>query len=117
MTLSFNSLGLSEAVVNHLEKTGFAVPTAIQAQAIPHLLSGRDVVGQAQTGTGKTAAFSLPLLERIDLNNTGVQALILTPTRELAIQVYQAIRTFSHDRRLHVLPIYGGQSIDLQIQR
>lgn len=117
MTLSFHSLGLSEARVRHLEKAGFAVPTAIQAQAIPHLLSGRDVVGQAQTGTGKTAAFSLPLLERIDLNNTGVQALILTPTRELAIQVYQAIRTFSHDRRLHVLPIYGGQSIDLQIQR
>lgn len=117
MTLSFHSLGLSEARVRHLEKAGFAVPTAIQAQAIPHLLSGRDVVGQAQTGTGKTAAFSLPLLERIDLNNTAVQALILTPTRELAIQVYQAIRTFNHDRRLHVLPIYGGQSIDLQIQR
>jgi ATP-dependent RNA helicase DeaD len=117
MTLSFNSLGLSEAVVNHLEKTGFTVPTAIQAQAIPHLLSGRDVVGQAQTGTGKTAAFSLPLLERIDLNNTAVQALILTPTRELAMQVYQSMRTFSTDRRLHILPIYGGQAIDQQIRR
>lgn len=117
MTLSFNSLGLSEARIRHLEKVGFTAPTAIQAQAIPHLLSGRDVVGQAQTGTGKTAAFSLPILERIDLNNHAVQSLILTPTRELAIQVYQAIRTFNHDRRLHVLPIYGGQSIDMQIQR
>jgi ATP-dependent RNA helicase DeaD len=117
MTLSFNSLGLSEAVVRHLEKTGFTEPTAIQAQAIPHLLAGRDVVGQAQTGTGKTAAFSLPLLERIDLNSNAVQALILTPTRELAVQVHQSMRTFSDDRRLQILPIYGGQAIDLQIRR
>lgn len=117
MTISFHGLGLSEARIRHLEKAGFATPTPIQAQAIPHLLSGRDVVGQAQTGTGKTAAFSLPLLERIDLNNYGVQALILTPTRELAIQVYQSIRTFNYDKRLHVLPIYGGQSIDQQIRR
>jgi ATP-dependent RNA helicase DeaD len=118
MTLSFHSLGLSEARVRYLEKAGFTSPTAIQAQAIPHLLSGRDVVGLAQTGTGKTAAFSLPILERIDLNSTAVQALILTPTRELAIQVYQAIRNFSsEERRLHVLPIYGGQSIDIQIRR
>ncbi|MBF2051041.1 MAG: DEAD/DEAH box helicase [Leptolyngbya sp. IPPAS B-1204] len=117
MTLSFHSLGLSEARVRHLEKAGFTSPTPIQAQAIPHLLSGRDVVGLAQTGTGKTAAFSLPMLEQIDLNNHAVQALILTPTRELAVQVYQSIRTLSDDRRLHVLPIYGGQSIDLQIRR
>jgi ATP-dependent RNA helicase DeaD len=117
MTLSFHSLGLSEARVRHLEKAGFTVPTTIQAQAIPHLLSGRDVVGQAQTGTGKTAAFSLPLLEQIDVNNHAVQALILTPTRELAVQVCQSIRTFNDDRRIHILPIYGGQSIELQIQR
>lgn len=117
MTLSFHGLGLSEARVRHLEKAEFTVPTTIQAQAIPHLLSGRDVVGQAQTGTGKTAAFSLPILERINLNNHAVQALILTPTRELAIQVYQSIRSFNHDKRLHVLPIYGGQSIDIQIRR
>lgn len=117
MTLSFHSLGLSEARVRHLEKAGFVSPTAIQAQAIPHLLSGRDVVGLAQTGTGKTAAFSLPMMERIDLNSHAVQALILTPTRELAIQVYQSIRTLSDDRRMHVLPIYGGQSIDIQIRR
>lgn len=117
MTLSFNSLGLSEARVRHLEKLGFSAPTTIQAQAIPHLLSGRDVVGQAQTGTGKTAAFSLPLLEQIDVNNSAVQALILTPTRELAVQVCQAIRNFSGDRRLQTLAVYGGQAIDRQIQR
>jgi ATP-dependent RNA helicase DeaD len=117
MTLSFQSLGLSEARVQHLEKIGFTTPSAIQAQAIPHLLAGRDVVGQAQTGTGKTAAFSLPILEQIDLNAVGVQALILTPTRELAVQVSQAIRTFNDERRLHILPIYGGQAIDRQIMR
>lgn len=117
MTLSFTSLGLSEARIRHLEKVGFAAPTPIQAQAIPHLLSGRDVVGLAQTGTGKTAAFSLPILEQINLNENSVQAVILTPTRELAIQVYQSIKTFGDDRRLKVLPIYGGQAIDLQINR
>ncbi|GAB4132727.1 MAG: DEAD/DEAH box helicase [Cyanobacteria bacterium J069] len=117
MTLSFTSLGLSEARARHLEKSGFTAPTPIQAQAIPHLLSGRDVVGLAQTGTGKTAAFSLPILEQIDINNNAVQALILTPTRELAIQVYQSIRTLTDDRRLKILPTYGGQAIDLQISR
>ena len=108
MTLSFNSLGLSEARVRHVEQLGFTAPTAIQAQAIPHLLSGRDVVGQAQTGTGKTAAFALPILERIDPNNQAVQALILTPTRELALQVCQAVKTFVDDRRVKVVTIYGG---------
>jgi ATP-dependent RNA helicase DeaD len=117
MTLSFNSLGLSEARVRHLESVGFTAPTEIQAQAIPHLLAGRDVVGQAQTGTGKTAAFSLPILERIDVKLPGVQALILTPTRELALQVCQAIRGFTDDKRLKVLTIYGGQSIDQQVAK
>lgn len=84
MTLSFNSLGLSEARVSQLEKLGLTIPTQIQAQAIPHLLAGRDVVGKSQTGTGKTAAFSLPILEQIDVKKPAVQALILTPTRELA---------------------------------
>jgi ATP-dependent RNA helicase DeaD len=117
MTLSFHSLGLSEARVRHLEKLEFVAPTPIQAQAIPHLLSGRDVVGQAQTGTGKTAAFSLPILDRIDVKLNAVQALILTPTRELALQVGQAIRGFNDDRRLKIVTIYGGQSIEQQIQR
>jgi ATP-dependent RNA helicase DeaD len=117
MTLSFHSLGLSETRVRHLESIEFTAPTAIQAQAIPHLLSGRDVVGQAQTGTGKTAAFSLPILERIDVRMPVVQALILTPTRELALQVCQAVRSFSDDRRLRVVTIYGGQAIEPQVSR
>jgi ATP-dependent RNA helicase DeaD len=117
MTLSFENLGISEARVNHLEKLGFKNPTEIQVQAIPHMLSGRDVAGKAQTGTGKTAAFSLPILDRLDDQAEGVQALILTPTRELAVQVSQAISDLSGDRRIRVLSVYGGQSIERQIQR
>jgi ATP-dependent RNA helicase DeaD len=115
--LSFNTLGLAESTMRHLEEIGFTSPTAIQAQAIPHLLAGRDMVGQAQTGTGKTAAFSLPMLERIDPNLLAVQALILTPTRELALQVCTAIRTFTTDRRIRIMNVYGGQAIDQQISR
>ncbi len=117
MTLSFQSLGLSEASVSHLESLGFTTPTTIQAQAIPELLAGHDVVGQSQTGTGKTAAFSLPILERIDPKAQDVQALILAPTRELASQVNKAIRDFNGVRRFSTLTVYGGQSIDRQIRR
>jgi ATP-dependent RNA helicase DeaD len=116
-TQTFASLGLSEARVSHLTEQGFSTPTPIQIQAIPELLAGRDVVGLAQTGTGKTAAFSLPILERLDPNQSAVQALILTPTRELAVQVCTAIRHLAGDRHIRVLPIYGGQAIDLQISR
>ena len=116
MTLSFQSLGLSEERIEQLEKLGFTAPTNIQAQAIPELLAGRDVVGQSQTGTGKTAAFSLPILEQIDTNSRVVQALILTPTRELAQQVADAMRDFSGNRRFGILTVYGGQSIDRQIR-
>ncbi|MBW4539493.1 MAG: DEAD/DEAH box helicase [Myxacorys chilensis ATA2-1-KO14] len=115
MTLSFQSLGLSETRIQQLEQLGFTAPTEIQAQAIPHLLAGRDVVGQAQTGTGKTAAFALPILEQIDSAAPVTQALILTPTRELAMQVCQAIRGFNEDRRVKTVAIYGGQSIEQQI--
>jgi ATP-dependent RNA helicase DeaD len=116
MTLSFESLGLSEAGIHQLEKLGFTTPTPIQVQAIPELLSGRDVVGQSQTGTGKTAAFSLPMLERIDIESRAVQALILTPTRELASQVAEAISDFSGNRRLSILTVCGGQSMERQIR-
>jgi len=116
MTLSFQSLGLSEAAVNQLETLGFTTPTTIQIQAIPQLLAGRDVVGQSQTGTGKTAAFSLPMLERIDTENRAVQALILTPTRELASQVAEAIRSFSSNRRLSIVTVCGGQSMERQVR-
>jgi len=117
MTLSFASLGISETRVQLLEKLGLVTPTTIQAQAIPHLLAGQDVLGQSQTGTGKTAAFSLPILELINVDKAAVQALILTPTRELAQQVCQAIRSFSSDRRLSIVTVYGGQSIDQQIRK
>ena len=117
MTLSFESLGISEERAQYLEKEGFTEPTEIQSEAIPHMLSGRDVVGQAQTGTGKTAAFALPIIERIELKRGSPQALILTPTRELATQVCQAIRTITGDRRMRILAIYGGQSIERQIER
>lgn len=117
MTAAFSNLGLSEQRLAHLEAIGFVTPTEIQAAAIPQLLAGRDMVGQAQTGTGKTAAFSLPILERIDEKAPTVQALILTPTRELAVQVCQSIRNLQARNRAYVLPVYGGQSIERQIQR
>ena len=100
MSLSFQELGLSESRIQQLDKLGFSQPTNIQAQAIPHLLSGRDVVGQSQTGTGKTAAFSLPILDQIDTSQKVVQALVLAPTRELAIQVHSAVSEFIGNQRL-----------------
>ncbi|MBE9035939.1 DEAD/DEAH box helicase [aff. Roholtiella sp. LEGE 12411] len=115
MNLSFQELGISPERVEQLEKIGFTEPTNIQVQAIPQLLAGRDVVGQSQTGTGKTAAFSLPILERLDINERAVQAIVLTPTRELAMQVHDAIEQFIGNEGLRVLAIYGGQSIDRQI--
>lgn len=117
MSPSFASLGISEERASYLETIGFSEPTTIQVEAIPHILSGRDVVGLAQTGTGKTAAFSLPILEQLDTSAKGVQALILTPTRELAMQVKEAIRKMTDDRSLYILTVYGGQSIERQIQR
>ena len=116
-SVNFNSFGLSDALLKVLEEVGYEVPTAIQEQCITHLLNGHDVIGQAQTGTGKTAAFALPLIDRIDLNKNQVQLLVLTPTRELAIQVSEAIQTYArHLKGFHVLPIYGGQSYDIQLR-
>ncbi|WP_016953324.1 DEAD/DEAH box helicase [Anabaena sp. PCC 7108] len=117
MNLSFQELGISQERVDKIEKIGFTEPTNIQAQAIPQLLAGRDVVGQSQTGTGKTAAFSLPILEKLDVSKRAVQALVLTPTRELAMQVHDAISQFMGDDGLRVLAIYGGQSIDRQMMQ
>ena len=117
MTTSFADLGLSSNRVDHLTKMEFTKPTAIQTQAIPQLLSGHDVVGLAQTGTGKTAAFSLPILEQIDPAKYHVQALVITPTRELAMQVSQAMESFITDRRIYVTSVYGGQSIGQQLSR
>ncbi|MFL6202878.1 MAG: DEAD/DEAH box helicase [Thermoanaerobaculia bacterium] len=117
-TPTFADLGLAEPLLQALSEVGYEAPTPIQAKTIPALLQGRDLIGQAQTGTGKTAAFALPMLQQLDPGLAEVQALILAPTRELAIQVSEAFHTYSrHLGRIGVLPIYGGQPIDRQQQR
>jgi ATP-dependent RNA helicase DeaD len=117
LSANFNSFGLSKELLKVLDEVGYESPSAIQEQCIPHLLNGHDVIGQAQTGTGKTAAFALPLIDRIDISNNQVQLLVLAPTRELAIQVSEAIQTYArHLKGFHVLPIYGGQSYDIQLR-
>ncbi|MFZ1892336.1 MAG: DEAD/DEAH box helicase, partial [Formosimonas sp.] len=114
--VSFADLTLSEPLLRSLNDIGYEYPSPIQAATIPTLLSGRDVLGQAQTGTGKTAAFALPVLSNIDLAQTAPQALVLAPTRELAIQVAEAFQTYAkHMPTFHVLPIYGGQSYGPQL--
>ncbi len=116
-TTSFRDLNLSEPLVKVLEEIGYETPTPIQSQAIPHLINGRDILGHAPTGTGKTAAFALPLLSNIDTNDKNVQILTLTPTRELAIQVAEAFQHYaSQIKGFHVLPIYGGQEYGGQIR-
>src|SRR5918997_5277198 len=102
---AFSELGLSEPLVQALAHLGYERPTPIQEQAIPELLQGKDVIGQAQTGTGKTAAFGLPLLEYVDVENPEVQALVLTPTRELCIQVTQALRAYGQRRGVEVVAV------------
>jgi ATP-dependent RNA helicase DeaD len=115
---SFAELGLIQSVLDALQEVGYETPSPIQAQTIPYLLQGRDVLGQAQTGTGKTAAFALPLLSRIDLKKLQPQVLVLAPTRELAIQVAEAFQRYaSHMKGFHVAPIYGGQSYETQIRQ
>src|SRR4051812_21588691 len=115
-TPAFADLGLSQALLKALDDVGYETPSPIQAQTIPPLLQGKDLLGQAQTGTGKTAAFALPILSRIDLAIRAPQALVLTPTRELAIQVAEAFQKYAaHLRGFHVLPIYGGQHYGPQL--
>ena len=112
----FSDLNLSEPLIRALKDVGYESPSPIQAATIPILLENRDVLGQAQTGTGKTAAFALPILSRIDIRQTTPQALVLAPTRELAIQVAEAFQTYAkHIPGFHVLPIYGGQSYGPQL--
>jgi len=115
-TLTFSELGLGDAVLKALKDVGYETPSAIQAATIPPLLSGRDVLGVAQTGTGKTAAFALPILSRLDLSQKSPQALVLAPTRELALQVCEAFERYaSHLKGVHVLPVYGGQGYGIQL--
>ncbi len=114
---SFADLGLSPTLLEALSHLGYERPTPIQEEAIPALLEGRDVIGQAQTGTGKTAAFGLPMLEYIDPEDPEVQALVLTPTRELCIQVTQALRAYGERRGISVVAIFGGAPIRDQAAR
>jgi ATP-dependent RNA helicase DeaD len=112
---SFNELGLSPQVMRGIDELGFTDLFPIQAEAIPPLLEGRDVIGQAQTGTGKTAAFGVPMLERLDASVNRVQGLVLAPTRELAVQVADHMSKFAKHAGFRVLAVYGGASIERQI--
>lgn len=115
---SFSELGLAAPVLKAVLEAGYETPSPIQAQSISPLLEGRDLLGQAQTGTGKTAAFSLPLLSRLNTKTKSPQMLVLAPTRELAIQVAEAIQSYArYIKGLHVLPIYGGQSMGIQLRQ
>ncbi|MGB0848092.1 MAG: DEAD/DEAH box helicase [Thiolinea sp.] len=116
--IRFADLALAEPILNAIREVGYETPSAIQAESIPPLLEGRDLLGQAQTGTGKTAAFALPLLSKIDISDLRPQLLVLAPTRELAIQVAEAMQKYArHLPGFHILPIYGGQGMGLQLNR
>ncbi|HLT64240.1 MAG TPA: DEAD/DEAH box helicase, partial [Pseudohongiella sp.] len=115
--LSFAELDLPSFLLETLTRVGYEKPSPIQQATIPALLEGHDIVGMAQTGTGKTAAFALPILAKIDVSNPQTQALVLCPTRELAIQVAEAFQTYAEGiRGFHVLPVYGGQEMSRQLQ-
>src|SRR5919112_4808816 len=112
---AFADLGLSESTLQALQDVGYENPSPIQEQAIPFLLNGEDIIGQAQTGSGKTAAFGLPLIEHVDPSEHDVQGLVLTPTRELCIQVTQALRTYSQRKEgVDVVAVFGGAPIRSQ---
>src|SRR5436309_6171211 len=114
-TKLFSELGLSAEVLKAIDKLGFEQASPIQAESIPVLMQGRDVVGQSQTGSGKTAAFAVPAIEKVDPLQRTVQVLILCPTRELAVQVSEEVHKLAFFKRgIHALPIYGGQSYERQ---
>ena len=116
-TIEFKDLNIEKEILKAVEELGFEAPTPIQAQALPKLYEGKDIIGQAQTGTGKTAAFGIPMIEKVNGKDKSVQILVLAPTRELSIQVADEIRKFSKYRRdIKSLAIYGGQPIDRQIK-
>ncbi|WP_155969866.1 DEAD/DEAH box helicase [Streptococcus ruminantium] len=114
--MKFTELQLSEDILLAVEKAGFETPSPIQEQTIPLALEGKDVIGQAQTGTGKTAAFGLPTLNKIDTNNQAIQALVIAPTRELAVQSQEELFKFGREKGVKVRSVYGGSSIEKQIK-
>lgn len=115
---NFSDLGISSSIMKALDEMGFEEPAKIQAAAIPKILEGKDIAGQAQTGTGKTAAFAIPVLEKIDKKSKNVQAVIMCPTRELAVQVTgEFIKLAKHLKGVNITPIYGGQPIQRQIRQ
>lgn len=117
MTISFRDLGVSEEIIKAVGDMGFEEPSPIQEKAIPLVLNGVDMIGQAQTGTGKTAAFSIPIIEKIDAKEKKLQAMILCPTRELSIQVAEEISKLAkYKKGVRAIPVYGGQPIDRQIK-
>lgn len=117
VSVTFRDLKLNDSLIKILDEVGYESPSPIQAEAIPLLLAGKDIIGQAQTGTGKTAAFALPLINNLDLKQKDPQLLVLAPTRELAIQVAEAFQKYAtHIKGFHVLPVYGGQDFRGQIR-
>ncbi len=117
-SVGFDRFGFPATVLKAVTDLGYETPTPIQQQCIPHLMEGRDLLGQAQTGTGKTAAFALPVMSDIDLKQRDPQALVLAPTRELALQVAEAFQSYAHGMKgFHVLPLYGGTGIATQLRQ
>ncbi|NLY44765.1 MAG: DEAD/DEAH box helicase [Tissierella sp.] len=117
MTIDFRRLGISEDLEKALMKEGITKPTPVQEQAIPELLKGKDVIAQAHTGTGKTFAFMLPIMENIDMDKPYIQSLIITPTRELAIQITNEAKKLAEDRGISILAVYGGQDVERQLRQ
>ena len=116
MTQTFEDLGLSSGLLETLQSLGYVTPTPVQAASIQHMLAGDDVIAQAQTGTGKTAAYALPIIENIDISVRHTQALVLAPTRELAVQVAASFKNYAKHRNLNTVAIYGGQPIERQFR-
>lgn len=114
--VTFNELGLNDLVLRAISNMGFEEATPIQEQTIPIAMEGRDLIGQAQTGTGKTAAYGIPLIEKIEATSEQIKGLVLAPTRELAVQVAEELNKIGEFKRIHALPIYGGQEMDRQIR-
>lgn len=113
---TFKQLGISEVLQNSLNKQGIQNPTPIQRESIPHIKSGRDVLGVAQTGTGKTLSFLLPMFDKFEMNGQ-LQGIVLSPTRELALQITEVAKTLQKDKPLKILAVYGGQDIELQLKK